>query len=62
MGELVNDIPPSIPPRPLGPSSGYPGGYSTVGTGYSSFSGPGFGSSLGRRVGYNSSMYDSYGR
>ena len=62
MGELVDELPPSIPPRPAGPSSGYPGGYSSIGSGYSAFSGPGLGNNLGRRVGYNSSIYDSYGR
>ena len=63
MGEFVDELPPSIPPRPGGPSSSYPSAYPSIGTGgYSAYTAPGLNSSLGRRVGYNSSIYDSYGR
>ena len=62
MGELADELPPSIPPRQGGPSPGYPNTYSSIGPGYSTFSGPGLNNNLGRRVGYNSSIYDSYGR
>jgi hypothetical protein len=62
MGELADEIPPSIPPRPGCPSSSNAGMYSSsLGAGYSSFSGYGANNNMGRRVGY-SSPYDPYSR
>ena len=47
MGEFVDELPPSIPPRPGGPSSSYPSAYPSIGTGgYSAYTAPGLNSSL----------------
>ena len=60
MGELIDDIPPAIPPR-LGVPNPNNSGYSSLGTGYSTFSGYGLNNNLGRRVGYGS-PYEPYSR
>ena len=62
MAELVDDIPPAVPPRSYYQSSNNVGGYANRGIGYSNLSGYGINSnSLGRRVGYGSA-YETYGR
>ena len=62
MGELVDETPPIIPPRPGCPTSNNAGVFSSsLGAGYPSFNGYGVNNNLGRRVGY-SSPYDPYNR